>query len=243
MTTRWRGITAPACELAFWLALAAITFALTFAFADEVGSYRWGAASWPRGVVLAMAVGAVAQFLLRLRARAGSGFDPAASLRLLRAAGSRENLRLAAALGLPLLYVFLLPWTGFYATTPAFLMAYLYCLGERRGRPLIVVPVVVYGLIILVFGSLFYVALTRAKERLIWRCHFSALLNQLSGGKIAGNLRFNVRNKRGRSIIHHNLFSKDIDPIPDFVSTNLRFDLQGGQPHWSAAPDTICHPY
>ena len=163
MTTRWRGIGALGGELAFWLGLAAIAFALTFRFSDEVGSYRWGAASWPRGIVLAMVVGAVAQFLLRLRARAGSGSDPIGLLRLLRGAGSRENLRLAAALGLPLLYVSLIPWTGFYATTPAFLIAYLYCLGERRARLLIAVPVATYSLIILVFGSLFYVALPTGK--------------------------------------------------------------------------------
>lgn len=159
MTTRWRGIGGLGGELAFWVGLAAIAFALTFRFADEVGSYRWGAASWPRAIALAMVVGAVAQFLLRLRARAGAPPVAAAPLRLLQAVGSWENLRLVAALGLPLLYVFLMPWTGFYATTPAFLVAYLYCLGERRPRLLIVVPAVVYVLIILVFGSLFYVAL------------------------------------------------------------------------------------
>ena len=106
-----------------------------------------------------MVAGAVAQFLLRLRARTGVAADPVGLLRSLRAAGSPQNLRLAAALGLPLLYVFLMPWTGFYATTPVFLVAYLYCLGERRPRLLVVVSAVVYGLIILVFGSLFYVAL------------------------------------------------------------------------------------
>lgn len=160
-----RPIGALATELAFWLGLAGVAFALTFSFAGELGSYRWGAASWPRAIVMAIAVGAVAQFVLQLRARAASGarsdrpnFWPS-----IGDAGVRTNLRLAAALGLPLVYVYLMPWAGFYAATPAFLIAYLYCLGERRGGFLIAVPLLVYGLVLLVFGSLFYVALPTGK--------------------------------------------------------------------------------
>ena len=39
-------------ELLVWLGLAALAFALTFEFSGEPGTYAWGAASWPRGVIL-----------------------------------------------------------------------------------------------------------------------------------------------------------------------------------------------
>jgi hypothetical protein len=42
----------PGLEMMGWLALALFFYILTFGFADEVGSFAWGAASWPRGVIL-----------------------------------------------------------------------------------------------------------------------------------------------------------------------------------------------
>ena len=71
----------------------------------------------------------------------------------------RPPLKLAAAFGLPLLFVFLLPKTGFYLTTPFFLLAYLILLGERRPLVLIGVTLLIYVLINLIFTSLLFVAL------------------------------------------------------------------------------------
>ncbi len=153
-------------ELGLWLGLALIAFALTFGFAGEVGTYAWGAASWPRGVILLMALMALAQFAIRLRgmrARHGAAMergaaDPDSPAGVLpRDAIAR--VKLAGALGLPLVYVYLLPFTGFYATTPFFLAAYLALLGERRPLTLIGAPLVIYAVINLVFTRLFYVAL------------------------------------------------------------------------------------
>jgi len=146
-------------ELGLWLGLSAAAFALSFEFADEVGAYAWGAASWPRGVILMMAVVALAQFAIRRRAlsrREAANLEAAPEL-LPRGAVAR--LKLAGALGLPLVYVYLLPHAGFYATTPFFLAAYLAVLGERRPAALVLAPLVVYALINLVFTKLFYVAL------------------------------------------------------------------------------------
>jgi hypothetical protein len=153
-------------ELALWLGLALVAFALTFEFAGEVGTYAWGAASWPRGVVLLMAIVALAQFAIRrrgLKLRRSAGIEGrAADADLSSEVLPRDalaRLRLAAALGLPLVYVYLLPLTGFYATTPVFLLAYLLVLGERRPGALIGAPLVIYAAINLVFTRLFYVAL------------------------------------------------------------------------------------
>ncbi len=151
-------------ELALWLGLALGAFALTFEFAGEVGTYAWGAASWPRGVILLMAIFALAQFAIRLRALKASdpggaeAADPNISSDVLPR-NAIARLKLAAALGLPLVYVYLLPFTGFYATTPVFLFAYLLVLGERRPAALIGAPLIIYAAINLVFTWLFYVAL------------------------------------------------------------------------------------
>jgi hypothetical protein len=153
-------------ELAVWLGLALIAFALTFEFAGEVGTYVWGAASWPRAVILLIALGAIAQFAIRRRQWTASA-PLRQSGEAVDAANAPEGLprdsiaraKLAAALGLPLLYVYLLPFTGFYATTPFFLAAYLFLLGERRPLVLVGAPLIIYAVINLVFTRLFYVAL------------------------------------------------------------------------------------
>ena len=44
-------------ELGLWLGLAALAYGLSFRFADEPGSYRWGPANWPRAIALLMLVG------------------------------------------------------------------------------------------------------------------------------------------------------------------------------------------
>ena len=71
----------------------------------------------------------------------------------------RSPIKLVVAFGLPLLFVFLLPRTGFYLTTPFFLLAYLMLLGERRPLVLIGVTLLIYVLINLIFTSLLFVAL------------------------------------------------------------------------------------
>lgn len=137
-------------ELAVWLGLAALAFALTFEFSGEAGTYAWGAASWPRAVILLMAVFALLQY-----ARRGPQVDRQAP----QAAPAFELVMSAGALILPLAYIFLLPRTGFYIATPLFVLLYLLLLGERRPGPLVAVPVLVFAVITVVFTRLFYVAL------------------------------------------------------------------------------------
>ena len=142
-------------ELAIWLSLALVAFVLTFQFSDEVGSYAWGAASWPRAIILLMAVGAIVQCLFRLKQAQAS----AAAADDGEAKSLPAPLKLLAVFGVPLLYVFLMPRTGFYLTTPVFLLAYLMVLGERRPKVLIGVTALIYVLINLLFSVLFFVAL------------------------------------------------------------------------------------
>ena len=142
----------PLLELAFWLALALAAFGLSFQFSDEIGTYKWGAASWPRAVILLMAITAVFHAAIRLRERKGETAPGEAM----------EPGSLAATLGLfviPLVYVWLLPRTGFYLTTPLFLVIFLRYVGERRWQVILITTLLITTLIFLVFSKLFYVAL------------------------------------------------------------------------------------
>jgi hypothetical protein len=137
-------------ELLIWLGLAGLAFALTFEFAGEPGTYAWGAASWPRAIILLMALFALLQYAAR---------GPQAAREPQAPALASGTARSAAALLLPLAYVFLLPRTGFYLTTPVFVLLYLLLLGERRPALLIALPAGILVAVMLVFTKLFYVAL------------------------------------------------------------------------------------
>jgi hypothetical protein len=139
-------------ELAFWLALALIAFALSFHFSDEIGTYKWGASSWPRAVILLMAMAAIAHAAFRLRGGGQETGDGETS----------DAKNLLSSFGLfviPLVYVWLLPRTGFYLTTPIFLIMFLLYVGERRWPIILLTTALITGLVFLVFAKLFYVAL------------------------------------------------------------------------------------
>lgn len=138
-------------ELVFWLALALVAFGLSYQFADEPGTYKWGAASWPRAVIILMAVTAIIHATIRYREAGHAATDE-----------DHTGGSFLGSIGLfliPLVYVWLLPRTGFYLTTPFFLVALLLYGGERRWRVILLTTVIIASLINLVFAKLFYVAL------------------------------------------------------------------------------------
>lgn len=141
-------------ELGFWLTLALVAFGLSFEFSDEPGTYKWGAASWPRAVILLMTITALVHAAIRYR-DAGAG----------RTAVTQEDSDGGTFLGsiglflIPLIYAWLLPRTGFYLTTPFFLIALLLYVGERRWRVVLLTTVIITFVSNLIFAKLFYVAL------------------------------------------------------------------------------------
>lgn len=161
MRRLWQGKQHLWGELAVWLVLAGGAYALSFRFDQPIGGYRFGAAGWPRAIAALILAVALVQFAVRFAGaqRAHPGEPAAPFWSQFFAGGARANLTVAAAFALPILYVLLLPRTGFYLTTPLFLIAYLYVLGERRWRHLIGVSLVIYALMVLVFTTVFYVAL------------------------------------------------------------------------------------
>ena len=150
-------------EAAFWLGFAALAYAFTFTFDREIEIYRFGAAGWPRAVIVLLALAALCQLAQALRGRKGSrpeseeGTDHEGTAPATRGDGYR--LRVALTLLLPLVYAASLDHTGFYVTTPVFLAAYLFVIGERRVRFLILVPLAIYVLLLLFFTKLLYVNL------------------------------------------------------------------------------------
>jgi hypothetical protein len=153
----------PGLEMMGWLALALFFYILTFGFADEVGSFAWGAASWPRGVIFVIAISAVFQFYLQLkRAHRLQSFAPSSEEMASEDSPNEPPIDYRRAIGvflIPLVYLLALPRIGFYIATPVFLAGFIYYLGERRWGLILGVTLFIYGLVNLVFTKLFYVAL------------------------------------------------------------------------------------
>ena len=152
----------PGLEMLAWLALALFFFVLTFKFSGEMGSYAWGAASWPRGVILLIVIGALFQFYLQVkRSYYVQAYMPASEVDQ-EEVSTEPPVDFQRALGvflIPLIYLLALPRIGFYIATPLFLAGFIYYLGERRWGLILGVTFFIYGLVNLVFTKLFYVAL------------------------------------------------------------------------------------
>ena len=142
-------------EWGVWVALAAAGYWLTFAFDEPLDVYRFGATGWPRFILLCIAIGATVQLALGLWQ---GGRDAAQAEGDDRGTAGLSPTLIGIFL-LPLAYLFLLSRTGFFFTTPFFILAFLWILKVRRPRLLLSVTAAVYGLVLLIFVRLFYVAL------------------------------------------------------------------------------------
>lgn len=160
MQMQWRANKDLWIELGVWLALAAGAFYLSFSFDQPLDVYRFGAAAWPRALIAALAIGALVQFALTWYARRLMGLTVAHSYwARLKESGLAFSLKVGGTFAIPLLYVYLLPRTGFYVTTPFFLAGYMYLMGERRALHLLGSTVVIYSFSLLIFTTLLFVAL------------------------------------------------------------------------------------
>ncbi len=145
-------------EAICWIGFAALAFIYSFKFDRDIEIYRFGAAGWPRVLIVLIVLAALAQLFLGQReqqASSGPAVEPEDSTET----SLQDRLRIALVLGLPVLYAALLDTSGFYFTTPIFIAAYLFLNGERRIGWLIGVPAFIYGILLLVFTKLLYVGL------------------------------------------------------------------------------------
>jgi hypothetical protein len=155
-------IRAAVIEGGIWLLFAGAAFALTFQFDEPLSQYRYGAAGWPRVIIIGIALFGGIQAIWRCLAAQGrehymgeveEGPSPS------EATGTKVHLKRWATFGMPIVYLFLMPRAGFYAITPFFLAGYMLLLGERRIRILVGTTLLIFALTILIFTTLLFVPL------------------------------------------------------------------------------------
>ncbi|MDH3670473.1 MAG: tripartite tricarboxylate transporter TctB family protein [Gammaproteobacteria bacterium] len=151
-------------EVAFWLTFAGLAYVFSFNFSRDIEMYKFGAAGWPRVIIfliIAAALGQLIQLLL------GRGVDARAvgtdtKISTVDVAGQHDTasmIRMGLTFVLPVVYASLLNYTGYYFTTPFFLAGYLYLIGERRAKWLVVVPCVIWVVLTILFTRFLYVGL------------------------------------------------------------------------------------
>ena len=161
---------ARAAEGLIWLVFAALAYFLTYEFDQPLRGYAFGAAAWPRALILMIGLGAAGLLVSGLVARGGTSKPPATDRGLdgepdptpLAAGSSREFWRQTLApkrlltFGLPLIYVAAMHRFGFLFVSPLFLLAYMYLFGFRRWPVLLAVNLAIYAMVLLVFVHLLY---------------------------------------------------------------------------------------
>ena len=148
-------------ECAIWLSIAVGMWIYSFAFDRELSTFALGPVAWPRAVLVLIIVAAIGAVVADWRARRyrtqPASTDPHDVTS--DAMDGVARLRLWAAILLPLLYVWLLPRAGYFATTPFFLAAYMYILGISSWRTIVLTTSVTYVLLLLLFSKLLYIPL------------------------------------------------------------------------------------
>ncbi|HUF56698.1 MAG TPA: tripartite tricarboxylate transporter TctB family protein [Thermohalobaculum sp.] len=143
-------------EWAIWLAVAFFFYAQTGRFDQEIATYRFGATGWPRTLAICVGLGATGQMLYRLFRDTTPSPVAEAIAEDVSAWTWAQRLGI---LSLPIVWLWTIPYVGFYVSTPFFVLALLLILEVRSLRALIGVTFVVYALVLLIFTRFFYVGL------------------------------------------------------------------------------------
>ena len=152
-------------EWIFWCALVLVLWSQTDAFSESIAEYAFGAAGWPRAILIGLLLGATGQWALGILGhRLGRGGAASQSTQGEGGLGGKAErsvgrLQQIAIFAFPMLYLWLMHRIGFFVATPLFILGYLMVLEVRNWRHLAGVTVAVYGTVLLVFVRFFYVAL------------------------------------------------------------------------------------
>ena len=148
-------------EFGFWMVFAGLAWYFSYDFSREVRGYRYGADTWPRLVIILMAIAATGQLVSvwRQAAQDGADADQGGLLDRLLDTQLAPAARMGFLLLLPIVYALLLEKTGFYFTTPVFLALYLLVSGERRWSRVLLIPLIISGAITLLFTRYLYMSL------------------------------------------------------------------------------------
>jgi hypothetical protein len=151
----------PFVEAAIWLSIAGIAWIYSYDFTGKDMLFLWGAEAWPRVAIVAIAFGAVMQLILQIRQRRGA--RPAnpepdtASAETGAPHDMMTRIKIAATFISPLIYLYLLPRTGYYLTTPFFIGIVMYLFGVRKLKHLIGTNLCIYAVLLIVFTKVLFV--------------------------------------------------------------------------------------
>jgi hypothetical protein len=153
-----------------WLTLSIVAYGLTFSFDDPLVTYRYGAASWPRTIILAIAIFALidATFsFLAFRRNApkkttvmeGGKNQEKDEETEKKASGAKVNLKRLTTFAFPLVFLLMIPRMGYYVSAPFFIAGFMFLLGEKRTYHLVVTTFLIYAVTLFVFTKLLFVPL------------------------------------------------------------------------------------
>lgn len=157
-------------ELLIWLILSIIAYSLTFTFDDPLVTYRYGAASWPRTIILAIAAFASIEAILSFLAfrrnacsnatvREEKKDEETVEEKEKTAGGAKVALKRMATFAVPLVFLLMIPRLGYYVSAPFFISGFMFFLGESRLIHLVVTTFVIYAVTLLLFTKLLFVPL------------------------------------------------------------------------------------
>lgn len=149
-------------EIATWFVVAIGMWAYSYEFDSHIPNFELGPLIWPRVVLILIGAcalgllvsswGSIRQSVEAFGRPSSSEGEDAGPTRLV-------VLKLLATFALPLLYVWLLPLAGFFATTPFFLAGYMYVFGQRSPIHLIGTALSIYVGITLIFSKFLFLPL------------------------------------------------------------------------------------
>ena len=145
-------------EAGGWLAFVGLAFFYTFQFDGPLHVYKWGAAHWPRMVLLGMFIAACWLLYfdwlrsgMTLRDDNGEEDDETSGTLTISA-----RVRMILIFTVPVIYTFLMHKMGFLLVTPFFLFFYMWLMGVQRLRTLIIVTIGIYTALVVVFVKLIF---------------------------------------------------------------------------------------
>ena len=136
-----------------WLVFVLLAAAYTFDFDDPLQVYEWGPAHWPRVVLFGMFVACLWLLFVESRKKEDSEeVEPVSKTKI----EFSTRVRMVLIFGVPVLYSFLIHRMGFLLITPFFLCFYMWIVGVRKIRTLIIMTVGIYAAIVIIFIKLIF---------------------------------------------------------------------------------------
>lgn len=137
-----------------WLVFVTLAFVYTFDFDDPLPVYEWGPAHWPRVILFGMFVATCWLLFYEARNRRGTNDRNKGHDRDVLTLPTQ--VRMVSIFAIPVIYAFLIHKMGFLLITPIFLFTYMWIVGVRKLRTLIIMTVSIYAVLVLVFVKLIF---------------------------------------------------------------------------------------